>query len=405
MGRRRVAYVNWDGFAWGYYEEAMRRPGAYPALARLTAEGTVFARASTGLPSLTTAMQTSLVTGAWPAIHQNTFRYLDRAAGLVRESGRRNEAETVAEACRRQGLRVGAVNQFTLKGRGTAPQDPENPYLDAGRHAPGRFRWARRLWDLVSPDLLCLYCDELDAAGHNESRPAVFRREPHRRARIMRQLQRLDGELARWLEALSPTGPASGAVLALATDHGMTPYSGPSSLPSLLKSLTSLGLPVEVCGPGRKPGLEDGVVIVTAGLELQLFFVGTPGRGDLARDRTARRVVQALSGEPYFGGALGRAELRQRGAHPDFADLLLWPKPPHHFKLGPGRYLARGQHDSPDPSSAHVFLALWGDGIRPGHRVENPVRIIDLAPTLANLLSIAPPGQARGRVLREAFLP
>ncbi|HHW13705.1 MAG TPA: hypothetical protein GXX28_02055, partial [Firmicutes bacterium] len=52
-------------------------------------------------------------------------------------------------------------------------------------------------------------------------------------------------------------------------------------------------------------------------------------------------------------------------------------------------YPARGQHDTLDPTSAHVFLALWGEGVRPGQRVATPVRLIDLAPTLAALLAMA----------------
>ncbi|MGE5554222.1 MAG: alkaline phosphatase family protein [Betaproteobacteria bacterium] len=403
-GRRRVIYLNWDGFAWEYFEEALRRGRAYPGLQRLAREGTVFARAHSGIPSLTVPMQTSLVTGAWPAVHGNTFRYLDRATGRVVESGRRNDAETIAEACRRNGLSVAAVNQFTLKGRGTSPEDPQSPYLDAGSGYRERFAAARRMWAAVRPDLLCLYCDELDAVGHNFAwRSGTILRagtERQRRGNLLRQLRGLDRQLARWMKELSPTGPPRGVVVALAADHGMTPYHGPSSLPAFLRQAASLGLPVQVCGPGERPGSTDGLAIVTLGLQLQIYFLGAAGP---RAEQLTCTLIHRLYREPWFGGALSRAELLERGAHPDFADLLLWPKPPHHFKPGVKPYPVRGQHDSLDVSSSHVFLALWGDGIRPQTRIAEEVWPVDLAPTLAALLGIDPPRQSAGRVLVETM--
>lgn len=407
MRRRRVIYLNWDGFAWDYYEAALRGRGdSFPGLRRLTREGTVFFQAYSGIPSLTVPMQTSLVTGAWPAAHQNTFRWFDRAAGVVRESGHRNDLETIAEAGWRQGRCIAAVNQFTLRERGTAPDDPGNPYVDAGPGCRRRFRAARRLWRRLRPDLLCLYCDDLDAAGHNFASggilPGRIRTEEQRRRSVLRKLRRLDRHLAAWLAELSPAGPPDGVALALATDHGMTPYRGPSSLPVFLERLQALGIRGWVCGPGERPPAGDGVVIVTTGLQLQLYLTGAlAGR----TEEYAARLTQALRREPWFGGALGSADLLRRGAHPTFADLLVWPEPPHHFKSGSRNYPARGQHDTLDSTSAHVFLALWGEGIPSGQRVGAPVRLIDLAPTLAALLAMAPPRGSAGRILVEAREP
>jgi predicted AlkP superfamily pyrophosphatase or phosphodiesterase len=399
-GRRRVIYLNWDGFAWDLFEEARQRGRAYRGLQRLAREGTVFTRAYTGLPGLTGPMQTSLVTGAWPAVHGNTFRYFDRVAGRVKESGRRNEAETIAEACRQGGLSVAAVNQFTLKGRGTAPGDPRYPYFEAGRGVRRRFAAARRVWTDLRPDLLCLYCDELDAVGHNFAwRNGTLwraRTEEQRLANLLRQLQEFDRLLAEWLTELSPVGPPEGVALALATDHGMTPYRGPSSLPALLERLAALDLPARICAPGEGPGPDDRLAIVTLGLELQIYFLGAASeRADALTCTLIHRLLQ----EAWFGGALTREELLERGAHPDFADLLLWPKPPHHFKPGATSYPPRGQHDSPDPSSHHVVFVLWGEGVRPGVRSEEPVWVTDLAPTIAAFLNLAPPRASTGRAL------
>ncbi|MGE5623420.1 MAG: hypothetical protein ACM3UP_00185, partial [Methanocella sp.] len=171
-------------------------------------------------------------------------------------------------------------------------------------------------------------------------------------------------------------------------------------LPEVLRIVSSLGLETEIGDVGKKLSLRRGLAVVTFGLQLQFYFIGET---EAEADRLARRLVQRVLPEPYFGGALTGRELRLRGAHPDFADLLLWPKPPYHFKRDDKEYRARGQHDTLDPTSRQVFLGFWGDGIRPGIRVGRGAQLIDLAPTLAYLLGVAPPQDARGRVLREAL--
>lgn len=407
VAARRAIYVNWDGFAWDYYVEARRRPRDYPGLERLRTEGVVFTQAATGLPSLTVPMQTTLVSGAWPAGHGNPGRHLDPNSGRIVEGGWGNAAETMAEAARRAGRRVVSVNQFTLKGRGTALGDPESPYLEAGRGFRARFAAAQRSWAVLKPDLLCLYCDDLDAVGHNLAR-ATNRipraaTEERRRANVLRQLRMLDRELFRWMRRLAPGGgPPHGIALALATDHGMTPFFGRSSLPQLRERLAAMGLPAQVYAPGDTVEIEEGLALVTFGLELQVYLRGPVAEG--GGGELARRLAQELAPEPWFGGVLDRRALLRRGAHPDFADLLLWPRPPHHFKRSSQEYPPRGQHDSPDPSSNRVFLALWGEGIRSAGELDTPVQVVDLAPTLAALLDIPPPRDAVGRVLREALI-
>jgi predicted AlkP superfamily pyrophosphatase or phosphodiesterase len=65
----------------------------------------------------------------------------------------------------------------------------------------------------------------------------------------------------------------------------------------------------------------------------------------------------------------------------------------------------RTTHSSPWNYHQHVPIALYGPGyVRPGVRVDRPVDLTDIAPTLAELLDFrfdAP----HGRVLREALVP
>ncbi|MGE5554225.1 MAG: hypothetical protein ACM3XZ_09985 [Betaproteobacteria bacterium] len=79
-GRRRVIYLNWDGFAWEYFEEALRRGRAYPGLQRLAREGTVFARAETA-PSLQAGSQVIPRPGAARLARSQFGPHLPRSLG------------------------------------------------------------------------------------------------------------------------------------------------------------------------------------------------------------------------------------------------------------------------------------------------------------------------------------
>ncbi|MEW6301608.1 MAG: alkaline phosphatase family protein, partial [Thermodesulfobacteriota bacterium] len=139
-----VIYINWDGFAYDYYAWANGRSGpGTPVLNFLASRGALFTSARNGFPSITNPMQTSIVTGAWPAVHGNTYRYYDPVENLVKQTGRDNAAETIAEAVERSGLSCASVQQFTLDGRGTYPSDPSHLYIQPG--GP----WRRRLAEAV----------------------------------------------------------------------------------------------------------------------------------------------------------------------------------------------------------------------------------------------------------------
>lgn len=57
--------------------------------------------------------------------------------------------------------------------------------------------------------------------------------------------------------------------------------------------------------------------------------------------------------------------------------------------------------DSPDDMTIPLFLS--GPGLRPGHEIQTPVSLLDLAPTLARLLGLTPPPEWEGTCVTEAF--
>lgn len=99
----------------------------------------------------------------------------------------------------------------------------------------------------------------------------------------------------------------------------------------------------------------------------------------------------------YLDAVVGRL---RRAAGPDVLVAALsdhgfqaWTAPP-----GDPHAFLTGNH-APD-----AVLLLAGPGVRAGARLESP-RILDLAPTLARWLALAPPAGYEGRVLEEAFAP
>jgi arylsulfatase A-like enzyme len=183
----------------------------------------------------------------------------------------------------------------------------------------------------------------------------------------------------------------------LTADHGMTPYWGSSSLPDLVRVLQSLGYKPKAVSSDQKASAEADVVLVGTGISVQAYF-----RRELGPDEY-RNVVEAISAQPYVGGCLTRDDLDRMGAHRLSGDLAVWPNPPHHFASSNITLGLGGNHDTYDMSSRNVFLLMSGAGVRRGVVIDDPVEIIDVAPTISKLLGIRPPAQATGRVLEEAL--
>jgi hypothetical protein len=60
------------------------------------------------------------------------------------------------------------------------------------------------------------------------------------------------------------------------------------------------------------------------------------------------------------------------------------------------------QHGQPSDDDTHVTLLLWGDAVRAG-RYGGRVSVVDIAPTLADVLGVPALEWVQGRVLREAL--
>ena len=252
------------------------------------------------------------------------------------------------------------------------------------------------------PDLLSVSLSTTDAIGHAFGPDS---REIHD------QLLRVDRWLGQFFDSLAQLVPASGTVVVLTADHGVTP------------------LPEYTVTRRHRPGgrVWLGGVARGASAALRTRFPDDFGLdfdsgllvADLAALR-ARRIdvdslAQALAAEAaslpgvahvYTPRGLARAPRSDRGAE-------LWR---HMIPLdygwlvcavtAPGYVWSDGgldaQHGSTNPEDVAVPIAFYGAGIM-AQRIDRPVSTVDIAPTLAALLGVPPAEPLDGHVLREVF--
>lgn len=423
-----VVYINWDGFAQYYYELAnQENTTRTPVIKEIISNGVLFQDAYTGIPAITNSMQAAIVSGAWPATTGNAYRYYDKATNTVIQFARENRAETIAEAAVRQGLKVASVNQFALEDRGTTIGDPDKPYIQAEGNEGSISRFdaaiqlikgepagneATQIQIVDIPRFIALYMDDLDGLGHNES-PVygipISATEAGRLQAVLDRLEIMDAKLGEFIQACKDRGIYDNMTFILTTDHGMAPFGqqgtepdeyGKSSLPDLYYTLQGLGYNVEVLGGGQSPNPDTDIVLVDVGLEVQLSFTRDYTEQDI------QNIINAIRDKVYIGQIMEKAEMAQRGAIEGFADLLISPKSPYHFKVvsDPDKiYYARGQHDSLDEKAQHVFSLMWGKGINKGQVYTDRIYIIDFAGTMTSLLGIDKPADATGAVLNDSM--
>jgi hypothetical protein len=440
-----VVYINWDGFA-RYYLDMAEAQGKVPTLTRIkNADGVFFANAISGIPAITNPMQAVLAAGTTPKFTGNHYRYFDKQLNRVvqEEPARRNEAETLAEAAVRQGVKVFALNQFAFLYQGTGWASREGIYWNAPPGVNGYADYNARFDEAVrflracaeerkaggspgrqGPFLLALYMDDLDAVGHNMKEAygaSPVRTEAERRQAVVDRLALMDRKLAEFIDVCRETGLYEEMSFLLTTDHGMAPMGfGPatepgfpararadstgSKLPDLLARIGALGTgyKCEVLLPGGKERPDEGtdIAVVTAGLMVQLSYVNVFDPGVIQEKNT--RIAGALQDADYVDLIMFPEEMKARGVKPGFADLLISPQPPYHFRPDPGALTrARGQHDSLAWEAQAIVAFTWGKNIKKGLTYTGRVEGADFAPTMAELLGIDAPLDATGRVLYE----
>ncbi|GAA2240201.1 hypothetical protein GCM10010413_47550 [Promicromonospora sukumoe] len=395
-----VVLLALDGFDVEYLDlvrDDAGSPGTVemPNLRALLRRGSV--TTSTGvMTSITNPSWSSVATGSWPATHRNTAYWFDPATNTARGQQRDLAVPTVAQSIREQGGTVFSAQWFILQNYGVTFGDPDALYTQPGGPC------ARRTDDLVAvlggepvssngelvttssvPDLMAVYCDTLDAIGHDGGDA-----DP----RIPGALEDIDRQIGRIVAAAKEAGVYDSTAFVITGDHGMTTFDKGFAAEGLA-AIEAAGFTPQVLTSGQSPAPGTDVAIVVGGVaDVRLI-------GERAGDRAAvRRLERALTALPQVRNVFDKADQRRLRMSPNHGDLLVEPEPGWSFGATPAD--AAGRHGA--TTELRVPLVLAGAGVRPGAHPRGP-RHVDVAPTISALLGYAPPSGSEGRVLREAL--
>ena len=224
----------------------------------------------------------------------------------------------------------------------------------------------------------------------------------------------LDRELADFFNDLDVSVGRENYVAVLTADHGFTPVPEHSQ---------SLGRDAGRIDPGKMLARVNAAMVKKFGAGR---WVSGFSAGGLVLNRTLARIRNValaevanearslVAAEPGISKAYTRAEI-EGPAGP--ADALLeavrnswYPQrsPDLFFVLKPywllGSHTMGTSHGSPHPYDTNVPLMLYGPAwIPPVGRIDKPVEVSDIAPTISKLLGIPAPAQSEGKPL--AFEP
>jgi len=258
--------------------------------------------------------------------------------------------------------------------------------------------------DPTRTDFLAVSLSTTDAVGHKYGPDS---RELHD------QILRLDRELGVFLDSLYKLRDSSSIVLSLTADHGVAPYpdrdlvtryrQGPAGRVNPVAQVRALYQSLAKAGVDTAGYRWDMGVLY---LDPIYFARAHVNRDSVARDfaRTMSRVDGVMRSELY-------ADLVKRGPKGDditrrwlhmFPDdvpvAVVLTLKPYWYWQG----VRDAMHGTPHDYDARVPIVFYGAGIKPG-RHEEKVLVVDIAPTLAALLSIRPQEKLDGHVLSAAL--
>jgi len=262
-----------------------------------------------------------------------------------------------------------------------------------------------RLGEGASTDLLSVSLSTTDAVGH---RFGPDSREIHD------QLLRLDRYLGAFLDTLYTLRDSSRVVIALTSDHGVTPLPGSRSR-----------YPNQGAG---KVNIRPAIIplfarLRAAGVDTSGFAFEDEGilylddaavtKAGLRSDAVAREFATEVMKVPGVLRVDRVSTLATKDTTTDYvARRWLHMLPPELpavavVTLRPYWYWSTvnfATHGSPHDSDAQVPIIFYGAGIKPGRNTRKAL-VVDIAPTLAAIVGVRPMERLDGRVIREAIRP
>jgi predicted AlkP superfamily pyrophosphatase or phosphodiesterase len=251
-------------------------------------------------------------------------------------------------------------------------------------------------------DLLAVSLSTTDAIGHRFGPDA---REVHD------QVVRLDRYLGVFLDSLFAMRDSSRVIVALTADHSVGP------LPEATSRYPNKGAGRVALAP---IWAEFRAGLISAGVDstgiafdegVLYLYPAALAPANMKADAVARAFATRLSVAPgvlrvdlmrhLVRSDTTRDYVARRWLHmlpPDLPAAATVTLKPYWYQSG----VSYPTHGSPHDYDAQVPIILWGPRVRPGTYGEL-ARVVDIAPTLAELLGIEPTEKLDGHVLRAAL--
>lgn len=252
-------------------------------------------------------------------------------------------------------------------------------------------------------DMFCVSFSQIDSVGH------AYGPDSHE---VMDSMLRLDRVVAGLLDAIDRQVGLANCVVVLSSDHGVAPL--PEHITALRKGVPagrarvgSMDMAVTQAlnsAYGALPENEGWYTRNNGGYHLRPTALAAK---KLAADDVAKIVKSAVGQQEFIAAVFTRAELlaiepagdtlpemvRRSYYAPSDRDVVYVLKPYYMDKGGAGT-----THGSPYAYDTNVPVVFYGRGVPAGVHAER-VGVDDIAPTLAGLLGIPAPPEAKGRRL------
>ncbi len=255
-------------------------------------------------------------------------------------------------------------------------------------------------------DLLAISLSTTDAVGH---RWGPDSRELHD------QVLRLDRMLGVFLDSLVALRGQDRVILALTADHGVAPS------PEVRSSWGDNRKAIRVSADAFDPALAAlGPVVQREKLDPEAFtFDGMTLEVDrskvVGKDKSVRELAKVFASEVKRVKGVMRADVIDDLAKADTVKDAIARRWLHMFRPGgevlvavtldPFNYRGGSSgatHGTPHDYDARVPIIFWGDHFVPG-RDTSGARVVDIAPTLAEVLGVKPMERLDGQVLRQVL--
>lgn len=310
-----------------------------------------------------------------------------------------------------EGLRTGFGNVFPHK-LGVGDKPDSEFYTDVMATPFGNALVLEAAWAAVeaqglgadeTTDLLAIGLSATDYAGHS------FGPDSHE---IMDLAVRTDRQIADLLGRLDKRIGLERCLIVVSSDHGIAPLvevaqqQGKTAGRVDEKLLTEKP---EAALRERFGPAPSRYVAAWADPYLYLNYETLRLR-DVSRETSERVAAEAIASIPGVQLACTRSDILsgqlpdgkvyamvRRGFHPERSGDVHVVFEPYHTTYATGT-----MHHGPHDYDTHVPLLLMGPGIKPGH-YDTRSAPGDVAPTLAQLLGVAPPAGNECRVLSEAL--